>query len=174
VLQVDPVTGACSDPRVFAAGDATGEGWTVIAAIAQGKRAAFGIDNLLSEGRAEPLVHHELNELGDQARYHPPAVPSASRIAAGERGAAERSGDFVSYLDALAPEQARAEASRCLSCGACARCSNCIDNFGCPAIFQRDGQVVIDEVLCVGCGVCAQLCPNDAITPVRPPADGQP
>ena len=124
--------------------------------------------------QAEPQVLHELHELGDQARYHPPAVASASRIAAGARAAADRSGDFDPYLDTLAPEQARAEASRCLSCGACARCSNCIDNFGCPAIFQRDGQVVIDEVLCVGCGVCAQLCPNDAITPVRPPADGQP
>ena len=32
------------------------------------------------------------------------------------------------------------------------------------------GRVYIDEVLCVGCGICAQLCPNDAIYPMQAPA----
>jgi indolepyruvate ferredoxin oxidoreductase alpha subunit len=29
---------------------------------------------------------------------------------------------------------------------------------GCPAISFRDKKAVIDETLCVGCGVCRQKC----------------
>ncbi|MCW8926106.1 MAG: indolepyruvate ferredoxin oxidoreductase subunit alpha, partial [Xanthomonadales bacterium] len=43
-LQVDPDTGVTRDPRVFAAGDITGQGWTVIDAIAMGRKVAYGID----------------------------------------------------------------------------------------------------------------------------------
>ena len=34
--------------------------------------------------------------------------------------------------------------------------------FGCPAISFRDGHAVVDNTLCIGCGVCAGLCPFDA------------
>ena len=43
----------------------------------------------------------------------------------------------------------------------CRGCKRCM-KFGCPAISFRDGHAVIDPTLCVGCGVCAQLCPFDA------------
>ena len=43
-------------------------------------------------------------------------------------------------------------------CRACKRCMK----FGCPSISFRDGHAVVDNTLCVGCGVCAQLCPFDA------------
>ena len=43
-------------------------------------------------------------------------------------------------------------------CRACKRCMK----FGCPSISFRDGHAVVDTTLCVGCGVCAQLCPFDA------------
>ena len=29
---------------------------------------------------------------------------------------------------------------------------------GCPAISMKGGKACIDATLCVGCGVCAQLC----------------
>ena len=35
---------------------------------------------------------------------------------------------------------------------------------GCPSIhMDADGKAGIDKTLCVGCGVCEQLCPFDAI-----------
>ena len=35
---------------------------------------------------------------------------------------------------------------------------------GCPAISIKDGKARIDSTLCVGCGVCTQLCKYDAFT----------
>ena len=35
---------------------------------------------------------------------------------------------------------------------------------GCPSISIRAGKAHIDETLCVGCGVCKELCRMDAFT----------
>jgi indolepyruvate ferredoxin oxidoreductase alpha subunit len=45
-------------------------------------------------------------------------------------------------------------------------CSGCLDclKIGCPAITVADGLAYIDAGFCNGCGVCAQVCPNDAIS----------
>lgn len=45
----------------------------------------------------------------------------------------------------------------------CVGCMRCIKEIGCPALFVNDGQVVIDENLCTGCGLCAKLCKVGAI-----------
>ena len=45
----------------------------------------------------------------------------------------------------------------------CKGCKACM-NIGCPAISMVDGKAVIDETLCVGCGVCEQLCKFGALT----------
>ncbi len=44
----------------------------------------------------------------------------------------------------------------------CKGCKACM-NIGCPAISMVDGKAVIDETLCVGCGVCGQLCKFGAL-----------
>ena len=44
----------------------------------------------------------------------------------------------------------------------CKGCMACM-NIGCPAISMVDGKAVIDETLCVGCGVCEQLCKFGAL-----------
>lgn len=44
----------------------------------------------------------------------------------------------------------------------CRSCKSCL-KVGCPAIFMKDGKANIDSTLCVGCEVCAQVCPFDAI-----------
>ncbi len=43
----------------------------------------------------------------------------------------------------------------------CRGCKRCM-KFGCPSISFRDKHAVIDNTLCIGCGVCASLCPFDA------------
>ena len=48
--------------------------------------------------------------------------------------------------------------------GECIKCLICVKNFTCPAIFiEKDGSVNINPLLCDGCGVCAQVCPKEAI-----------
>lgn len=44
----------------------------------------------------------------------------------------------------------------------CRSCKRCM-TLGCPAISMKDGKARIDNTLCVGCGVCKQLCAFDAI-----------
>ena len=43
----------------------------------------------------------------------------------------------------------------------CRGCKSCM-KMGCPSISIRDGKAQIDQTLCVGCGVCKQLCHFDA------------
>ncbi|MBP3637364.1 MAG: indolepyruvate ferredoxin oxidoreductase subunit alpha [Clostridia bacterium] len=50
----------------------------------------------------------------------------------------------------------RVESDKCRSCKMCMK-------IGCPAISMKDNKATIDNTLCTGCGVCAQLCKFDAI-----------
>lgn len=45
----------------------------------------------------------------------------------------------------------------------CIQCKKCIWTLGCPAIMLQDGKVQIEQALCTGCGLCAQVCPTAAI-----------
>ena len=44
----------------------------------------------------------------------------------------------------------------------CVGCKSCM-KIGCPAISIVDGKARVDNTLCVGCGVCEQLCKFDAL-----------
>jgi len=44
-----------------------------------------------------------------------------------------------------------------------ARCNACVALLACPAIIKEDGRTTIDIASCTGCGVCAQVCPYNAI-----------
>jgi len=44
----------------------------------------------------------------------------------------------------------------------CSGCYDCLD-VGCPAISISEDMAQIDADTCVGCGVCAQVCPQEAI-----------
>ncbi len=43
----------------------------------------------------------------------------------------------------------------------CVGCKSCM-KIGCPAISMKEGKAHVDNTLCVGCGVCEQLCPVGA------------
>jgi indolepyruvate ferredoxin oxidoreductase alpha subunit len=50
------------------------------------------------------------------------------------------------------------------------KCTNhrdCIDSLACPAFYIWNERVKIDANLCTGCAVCAQICPENAILPVK-------
>ena len=49
-----------------------------------------------------------------------------------------------------------------VDCDKCVGCKSCM-RLGCPSISIRNGKAVIDFTLCVGCGVCKQLCKFGAL-----------
>jgi len=50
------------------------------------------------------------------------------------------------------------------------KCKNhrdCINLIACPAMYLDGEQVEINKNLCIGCSVCAQICPENAILPLK-------
>ena len=80
-------------------------------------------------------------------------------------------GNFEDRLHALDEKQTVAEAKRCMSCGLCFECDNCV--IYCPqtAVFKvkkKDGPttgryVDTDYTKCIGCHICADVCPTGYI-----------
>ena len=53
----------------------------------------------------------------------------------------------------------------------CGECRDCLDNFGCPAMYLESGepgQLQIDAELCSGCAFCVQWCEH-----IRPVSTGK-
>jgi indolepyruvate ferredoxin oxidoreductase alpha subunit len=48
--------------------------------------------------------------------------------------------------------------------GACIGCGYCLKRFECPSLIRgEDGRVRIDRITCVNCGLCLQVCGQEAI-----------
>ena len=49
---------------------------------------------------------------------------------------------------------------------ACIGCKICLNTYGCPALIwnEETRKITIDSSLCIGCGACAQICPQQAIS----------
>ncbi|MBT4510824.1 MAG: FAD-dependent oxidoreductase, partial [Chloroflexi bacterium] len=121
-LTADAVTLETNMQGVFAGGDVMLGPATVIEAIAAGKQAAISIDRFLQgqDMRAdrEPdftEVDVPLEGIVKGARQKPSMAP-----------AEERKTDFREVTFALTEDQAKAEADRCLSCGLCSECYQCV------------------------------------------------
>ena len=48
----------------------------------------------------------------------------------------------------------------------CTGCKRCL-RLGCPALVMRDEKALVQEDLCVGCSMCAQVCRPEALEEVR-------
>jgi indolepyruvate ferredoxin oxidoreductase alpha subunit len=49
----------------------------------------------------------------------------------------------------------------------CRNHRDCMDNLACPAFYVWNERIKIDPNLCTGCAVCAQVCPENAILPLK-------
>ena len=49
----------------------------------------------------------------------------------------------------------------------CKQHLDCINLLACPAMYLDKGAPLINENLCIGCAVCAQVCPENAILPLK-------
>ena len=79
-------------------------------------------------------------------------------------------GSFGERIEGLTEEEAQAEAGRCMSCGMCFECDNCV--IFCPqdAIFRvkktestMGRYVDTDYNKCIGCHICEDVCPSGYI-----------
>ncbi|WP_245408135.1 NAD(P)-binding protein [Rhodobium orientis] len=125
--------------------------------------AGFAIHNYEDRSKAQIIPHDELF-LG-HFKYEPRAVREEIHIA-GDAVV----GNFDERLVGLTEEQAMAEGKRCMSCGMCFECDNCV--IFCPqdAVFRikKDQRAVgryvdTDYGKCIGCHICQDVCPSGYI-----------
>ena len=119
-MAADPETCATSMTGLFAGGDLTPGAKTVIHAIADGRRAAWGIDLHLAGDVATVAPVEFLDEepgtftleLAPEPAYHVSLRPAAERVT-----------DSKDVVIPLTEAEAREEAARCLVCAMCSSCS---------------------------------------------------
>ena len=121
--EADPVTLQTPIDWVFAGGDAYYGPKSVVDAIASGKEAAESIDRFingrdLTQGR-EKSYEFEKPEIED--------VPRLERVKPDHLPVADREGNFKEVTFGLAKDLIDQEAARCLSCGICSECYQCVD-----------------------------------------------
>jgi heterodisulfide reductase subunit A len=139
-IVVDPVTLATDVPGLFAGGDAVTGPAFVVDAIAAGHRAARSIDaylrgevpepepelGLSSRRRIETIEVARLSEEEARAKVASGEASDAPRHEVRQEPVAERVLDFREVYGGLTEEEARAEAERCLACGICSECNQCV------------------------------------------------
>ncbi len=143
-VEVDPATCQTATPDVFAGGDAVTGPQFVIDAIAAGKEASVSIHRFVHEGQTLTLGRdHRDYRAFDKSTVQigiggfDSAPRQRPATAAGE--VAKTS--FNDLRSTFTEEQMKAECARCLGCGT----------------------AVVDEFMCVGCGICTTKCKFDAI-----------
>jgi len=145
---------------VFAGGDVLGLGIST-RSVGEGRKAALAIDAYLQGREYRPLPKvRPIRERDLRLDYY----PDAPRHELPAQNVSDRVHGFQEIYETLAPEDAVAEAGRCMSCGLCMSCGQC--RIYCPrhAIrhdFSRPvGQVMFtDYTRCNGCHICSYTCP---------------
>jgi NADPH-dependent glutamate synthase beta subunit-like oxidoreductase len=125
-FDVDPVTFASNVPGVFAGGDVVTGPQTVVKAVYAGKEAAVSIDRYLKgedvkAGREKDWT----KDLADKADVS--KVEKVARAKYPHLKPETRRTNFQEVGVGFSEEEAVAEAKRCLACGICSECYQCVD-----------------------------------------------
>ncbi|MBE6823795.1 MAG: indolepyruvate ferredoxin oxidoreductase subunit alpha [Ruminococcaceae bacterium] len=98
----------------------------------------------------------------NRVRVVDPYDLKACEIALKEELAAQEPSVIISRRPCVLLKSVKIQPSLNVDADKCKSCKRCM-GLGCPAISLKDGKAKIDNTLCVGCGVCKQLCAFDAI-----------
>ena len=98
----------------------------------------------------------------NRVRVVDPYDLKACEVAVKEELAAKEPSVIISRRPCVLLKSVKHEAPLTVDNDKCKSCKRCM-TLGCPAISMKDGKARIDATLCVGCGVCKQLCAFDAI-----------
>ena len=155
-------------PGLFAGGDMVPAERTVTVAVGHGKKAARCIDAWLrgttyDKPASHPVVTFDMLHLP----VFSDVDPAVQRHLAEDQSVS----GFDEVLAGLTEHEAQHEAQRCLSCGNCFECDNCLA--ACPeGAITKVGPGLgysVDDATCTGCSVCFQQCPCHAIEMVDEP-----
>ncbi len=127
LIEADASTLATSREGVFAGGDVVTGPWIAIGAVAAGREAAISIDRHLNgldltadrEAPLRPLEHGNWNPI-------PTNQPKAPREHMPEMPQAEWAKGFKEINLGFTEAQAQTEAARCINCGLCSECMQCV------------------------------------------------
>lgn len=139
--KADPVTYQTKEPDIFVGGDVYTGPKFAIDAIAAGKQGCESIHRFVHEGHSLTLGRdlRQFVEL-DKDDVVIEEFDNAKRQIPGRKAGIAKD-SFRDLRSVFTEEQVKAEAARCLGCGA----------------------TVVDENKCIGCGLCTTKCEFDAI-----------
>ena len=117
--------------------------------------------------KGDPAAKVDLEQLCralgiNRVRVVDPYDLTACETALKEELAAQEPSVIISRRPCVLLKSVKALPSLNVDADKCKSCKRCM-KLGCPAISLKDGKAKIDTTLCVGCGVCKQLCAFDAI-----------
>jgi heterodisulfide reductase subunit A-like polyferredoxin len=133
-IRVNEETLETSMPSVFAGGDAVTGPSMIVQAIGQGKRAAFYIGRHL-QGQLLDSVHFDerlsMVDRESMLRQVKGRVSLRKPVEMKQKPAEECMHSFEEVETTMSEDEARYSASRCLDCGGCSQCQQCVAT--CPA-----------------------------------------
>jgi heterodisulfide reductase subunit A-like polyferredoxin len=156
-VETDSVTYSTGREGVFAGGDVQTGPWVAIGAIAAGREAAESILRYL-DGTDMAEGREALTNENPLYRPIPEGETKKARAVMPELPAKERAGNFKEVEIGYNEEDGKAEAGRCLNCGYCSECFQCVD--ACLANAIDHSQTAVEKQIEVGSVI---LCPGTEI-----------
>jgi NADPH-dependent glutamate synthase beta subunit-like oxidoreductase len=145
-IKADPDTYQTGEPDIFAGGDALTGPKFAIDAIALGKEGAISIHRFVQPGQSLTMGRTKrAYRAFDKENVDLEGYDRLPRQKACDEDGNACKETFKDLRGTFTEEQVKKETERCLSCGA----------------------VVVDEDLCVGCGMCTTKCKFEAIKLVK-------
>ena len=181
--------------RIFAGGDIIDMPHNAVYAVASGKRAAIAMDCdrkgvdfagalkkiVIGDGPAISFSKYMGWDSVNPVPYNNHVVVDSEKIVYDYFNRAlkvqkeiqdpdVRIASFKSFASTFTKEDAQQEAARCMHCGRCTECDNCL--IFCPdmsVLFKGNGQFgyTFDYDYCKGCGICFTECPRNSITMIE-------